>query len=69
MKNIKNNDDFILTRELIIQKLKELKSIYLKEGFEIGLCSEIERLRYYFYFDFGETKPVEIEEIDDDDLL
>ena len=35
MKNI-NNDDFnILTKELIIQKLKELKNIYLNEGFEI----------------------------------
>ncbi len=33
MKNI--NDDFTLTKELIIQKLKELKNIYLKEGFEI----------------------------------
>ena len=36
MKNINNNDDFnILTKELIIQKLKELKNTYLNEGFEI----------------------------------
>ena len=36
MKNINNNDDFnILTKELIIQKLKELKNTYLDEGFEI----------------------------------
>ena len=36
MKNINNNDDFnILIKELIIQKLKELKNTYLDEDFEI----------------------------------
>ncbi len=62
---IKNEDK----REEKYTFTKGFKKLTYEEALEIGLCSEIERLRYYFYFDFGETKPVEIEEIDEEDLL
>ncbi len=50
---------------------KGFKSLTYEEAVEIGLADEIERLRYYFYFNFenGDTKPVEIEEIEEEDLL
>ena len=64
---IKNEDK----REENFTFTKGFKSLTYEEAVEIGLADEIERLRYYFYFNFenGETKPVEIEEIEEEDLL
>ncbi len=64
---IKNEDK----REEKYTFTKGFKSLTYEEAVEIGLCSEIERLRYYFYFNFenGDTKPIEIEEIEEEDLL